>query len=90
MTMPAHAEPDAADKAAARAGYDVTKLYQPRVQIYPARVRGRVRAVKWIALVCMLAVYYGTPWLRWPRGSACPTRRCCSISRDGAPICSTS
>lgn len=60
------------EREAERAGYDVTKLYQSRVQVYPARVRGRIRTLKWVALVAMLAIYYGLPWVRWPRGAGLP------------------
>jgi cytochrome c oxidase accessory protein FixG len=47
-------------------------LYQPRVPIYPKLVHGRWRAIKWALLVATLAVYYATPWIRWPRPAGLP------------------
>jgi cytochrome c oxidase accessory protein FixG len=42
-------------------------LYKPRDPIYPKLVHGKFRALKWGLMVIMLAIYYGTPWIRWPR-----------------------
>ena len=42
-------------------------LYQPREPIYPKLVHGRFRALKWGLMAVMLAIYYGVPWIRWPR-----------------------
>ena len=47
-------------------------LYKKREQIYPKLVQGRFRQVKWAALIGLLAIYYATPWLRWPRGPGRP------------------
>ena len=48
------------------------KLYQARVPIYPKLVHGFWRRVKWILLIATLAVYYVTPWIRWPRPGNLP------------------
>ncbi len=48
------------------------KLYVERVKIHPKRARGAFRSVKWIVMAVTLAIYYGTPWLRWDRGPHLP------------------
>jgi len=48
------------------------KFYADRVKVYPARVRGLFRRVKWLLLAACLAVYYFLPWLRWDRGPGAP------------------
>jgi hypothetical protein len=66
------------DKPAASGGRDDPsppvqgKLYQPREPIYPKLAHGRFRNVKWALMVVMLAIYYGVPWIRWPRAGAAP------------------
>jgi len=47
-------------------------LYKPRAPIYPKLVHGRWRAIKWVLLIVTLAIYYITPWVRWPRPGALP------------------
>ncbi len=47
-------------------------LYARREPIYPKLVRGPFRRLKWALLLVMLGVYYGVPWLRWPRPSPAP------------------
>ena len=47
-------------------------LYKPREPIHPKLVHGRFRALKWGLMAVMLAIYYGTPWIRWPRPGAAP------------------
>jgi len=47
-------------------------LYARHVKVYPARVTGRFRTAKWVFLAVALAVYYVTPWLRWPRPGDAP------------------
>ncbi len=47
-------------------------LYASRVQIYPQRVEGVFRRLKWIALGVLLAIYYVVPWIRWDRGPGAP------------------
>jgi cytochrome c oxidase accessory protein FixG len=47
-------------------------LYADRVKVYPKRVFGKVRSVKWAVLVACLALYYVVPWLRWDRGPGVP------------------
>jgi cytochrome c oxidase accessory protein FixG len=47
-------------------------LYAGRVQVYPKRISGQVRRVKWAALAVLLGIYYLAPWLRWDRGPNAP------------------
>jgi cytochrome c oxidase accessory protein FixG len=41
-------------------------------RVVPQSVSGRYRRLKWIALVCCLAVYYFLPFIRWARGPGQP------------------
>ena len=43
-------------------------LYAAREPIFPRRVKGKFRTLKWWILGVTLAIYYLTPWLRWDRG----------------------
>ena len=47
-------------------------LYATRQKVYPKRVFGKVRSVKWAVLMLCLALYYVVPWLRWDRGEGMP------------------
>ncbi|MGZ8363044.1 MAG: cytochrome c oxidase accessory protein CcoG [Caulobacteraceae bacterium] len=47
-------------------------LYKPREPIYPKLVHGRFRTLKWALMGVMLGIYYGVPWIRWPRPGAAP------------------
>ncbi|MDK3016987.1 cytochrome c oxidase accessory protein CcoG [Pseudodonghicola flavimaris] len=47
-------------------------LYSAREPIFPRRVSGKFRNLKWILLSLMLGVYYITPWIRWDRGPELP------------------
>ncbi len=44
-------------------------LYKAREPIYPKRVHGKYRRLKWIIMALTLGVYYVLPWIRWPRGA---------------------
>jgi cytochrome c oxidase accessory protein FixG len=48
------------------------KLYAAREPIFPRRVKGRFRSLKWGLLAFMLGLYYILPWLRWDRGPSLP------------------
>lgn len=48
------------------------KLYKGREPIYPRRVSGRFRTLKWWLMGITLAIYYLTPWIRWDRGPYAP------------------
>ncbi len=48
------------------------QLFAKRNKIYPRRVWGTFRKIKWVAMVVLLAIYYGAPWIRWNRGGESP------------------
>ena len=47
-------------------------LYASREPVFPRRVKGTFRTLKWWLLAVMLGAYYITPWLRWDRGPNLP------------------
>ncbi|MGP1394697.1 MAG: cytochrome c oxidase accessory protein CcoG [Inquilinaceae bacterium] len=47
-------------------------LFAGHVKVYPKKVTGLVRRIKWVLLAGLLAVYYLVPWLRWDRGPGAP------------------
>ena len=47
-------------------------LYAGRIEVYPKKVSGQVRRIKWAALAALLGLYYLAPWLRWDRGPNAP------------------
>ena len=47
-------------------------LYAARDPIFPRRVQGVFRRLKWQIMALTLGIYYVTPWLRWDRGPALP------------------
>ncbi len=51
---------------------DEGRMYVKREPIYPKLAHGKFRLIKWFALVMGLAIYYGVPWIRWPRGEGIP------------------
>lgn len=44
------------------------KLYAPREPIFPRRVSGVFRNLKWWIMGVTLGIYYLLPWVRWDRG----------------------
>ncbi len=48
------------------------KLYAARVKVFPKRVYGTFRSLKWWVMLMTLAIYYLTPWIRWDRGPNAP------------------
>jgi cytochrome c oxidase accessory protein FixG len=49
-----------------------TSLYAGREPIFPRRVSGKFRNLKWIIMIVTLGIYYVTPWIRWDRGPQLP------------------
>jgi cytochrome c oxidase accessory protein FixG len=47
-------------------------LYAAREPIFPRRVKGAFRNLKWWIMAVTLGIYYITPWLRWDRGPNLP------------------
>lgn len=48
------------------------QLFKKQEKIYPRRVWGKFRKLKWVAMIALLGIYYGAPWLRWDRGQQAP------------------
>jgi len=53
---------------------DAERLYAPRKKIYPQRVTGTFRRVKWTLLFVTLGIYYLLPFVRWDRGPNEPSQ----------------
>ncbi len=47
-------------------------LYAAREPIFPKRVKGTFRNLKWAIMAVTLGIYYLVPWLRWDRGPNLP------------------
>ncbi len=60
------------DAVSVRAQKADLPFYANRIKVYPQRVRGPVRRVKWAVLGFCLGLYYIIPWLRWDRGPGMP------------------
>jgi len=48
------------------------RLFEARRKVFPRRVDGTFRRLKWAIMAVTLAIYYVTPWLRWNRGAYAP------------------
>ncbi|MHC0052398.1 cytochrome c oxidase accessory protein CcoG [Actibacterium sp. D379-3] len=48
------------------------QLYAAREPIFPRRVSGKFRTLKWWIMALTLGVYYLMPWIRWDRGPNLP------------------
>ena len=51
---------------------DENSLYAKREPIFPRRVYGNFRNLKWWLMAFTLGIYYLTPWIRWDRGPYLP------------------
>ena len=51
---------------------DAAPLFAAREPIFPRRVSGTFRTLKWWILWITLGIYYVTPWIRWDRGPNLP------------------
>ena len=49
-------------------------LYASAKRIYPQRVQGPFRQIKWVVLLTCLTVYYFLPFIRWDRGPNLPNQ----------------
>ena len=47
-------------------------LYAAREPVFPRRVNGKFRSLKWVIMAVTLGIYYVTPWIRWDRGPNLP------------------
>lgn len=50
------------------------QLFEKQKKIYPRRVWGLYRKLKWVAMLVLLGIYYLTPWIRWDRGEHAPNQ----------------
>lgn len=48
------------------------KLYAAQEPIFPKKVKGTFRNLKWVIMFVTLGIYYITPWIRWDRGPNLP------------------
>lgn len=53
---------------------ETPSLYAAREPVFPKRVSGKFRRLKWIIMAVTLGIYYITPWLRWDRGPELPNQ----------------
>ena len=51
---------------------DDAPLYVPHKKVYPQRVSGSFRRIKWGLMAFCLGVYYLLPFVRWNRGLGAP------------------
>ncbi len=47
-------------------------LYAAQEPVFPKRVSGKFRTLKWWIMAVTLGIYYLTPWIRWDRGPNLP------------------
>jgi len=47
-------------------------LYKPQEPVFPRRVNGKFRTLKWWIMGVTLGIYYITPWIRFDRGPGMP------------------
>ena len=50
----------------------MVQLFAKAEKIYPQRVKGRFRTLKWAVMFVLLGIYYAAPWLRYARGPHVP------------------
>ncbi len=53
-------------------GSQPEQLYAAREPVFPRKVRGQFRNLKWGIMIVTLGIYYLTPWIRWDRGPNLP------------------
>jgi cytochrome c oxidase accessory protein FixG len=53
---------------------DDAPLYAPQKKVYPQRVSGNFRRIKWGLMAFCLGVYYLVPFIRWNRGLGAPNQ----------------
>ncbi len=47
-------------------------FFAKQKRIYPKRVWGGYRKLKWLVMIVTLGIYYLAPWIRWDRGPHAP------------------
>lgn len=51
---------------------DDIQYFAKQERIYPKKVKGKYRNLKWIAMAVTLGIYYLAPFIRWDRGPNAP------------------
>ena len=51
---------------------ETESLYAAREPIFPRKVKGKFRTLKWWLMGLTLGIYYLLPWIRWDRGPNLP------------------
>jgi polyferredoxin len=54
------------------ASQDTIQLFKKQERIYPKKVKGTFRTLKWATMIVCLTFYYLAPFLRWDRGMNAP------------------
>jgi len=52
----------------------MVQLFAKAEKIYPRRVAGTFRSLKWVAMLTLLGIYYIAPWVRYDRGPHVPNQ----------------
>lgn len=60
------------DQNISQAQQDHIQFFEKQKRIYPKRVSGLYRNIKWAAMIICLAIYYLAPFIRWDRGDNAP------------------
>src|SRR3954463_1675681 len=47
-------------------------FFAARRKVFPKKIDGTFRRLKWAVMAVALVIYYVTPWLRWNRGPYAP------------------
>ena len=50
------------------------QYFAKQEKVYPKRVWGKYRKLKWLAMIITLGIYYTTPFIRWDRGPNAPNQ----------------
>ncbi|MBR0552026.1 cytochrome c oxidase accessory protein CcoG [Stakelama marina] len=48
------------------------RFFEARRKVFPKKIDGTFRRLKWAVMAATLTIYYVTPWLRWDRGPYAP------------------
>lgn len=51
---------------------ETESLYAAREPVFPRKVKGKFRTLKWWLMGLTLGIYYILPWIRWDRGANLP------------------
>jgi len=51
-----------------------SSFYEKHTTVHNKRIDGPFRRFKWLIMGVTLAIYYGTPWIRWDRGPYAPNQ----------------